>query len=395
MNSTPETSECAPVVILGTGLAGYGVAREFRKQDAETPVVLITRDDGANYYKPDISEALVAEKSADDLVKKDAEAMAAALGAEIRTYEQVEAIEPAAKRVRLGGATLEYSRLVLAFGAQPIRLNLAGDGVDVVHKINNLPDYRVFRDDLPAGARVAILGSGLIGSEFANDLVTAGHRVSVTDPVEWPLAQFLPETAGQAVQHTLSKAGVHYYLGRAASGVHRASDDTLNVWLDDDSVIHADVVLSAVGLSGESALAHEAGLTVDRGVVVDRTLATSDPHIYALGDCAEVAGHWRPYVAPLMQCARTLAKNLASGDDEPAAEVRYPALPVIIKTNKCPVVAYPPVSRIGEWRIESAAGDAVEARFVDADDNTLGFALTGEATGKRRDYLKLVPPILA
>ncbi len=384
-----------PIVILGSGQAGTGVAREFRKYDADTRLVMITRDDGANYYKPDISEAYAAGKTPDDLVKKDADTMAAELDLEIRSHEQVEAIDPEAKRVLLSGDTLEYNRLVLAVGAEPIRLNLSGDAVDAVHKINNLTDYRNFRRDLHPEARVAILGSGLIGSEFANDLVTAGHSVSVADPVDWPLAQFLPETAGRAVRQALEQAGVDYFFGRAATGVHFGDDETINVGLDDDTVIHADIVLSAVGLNGANRLASAAGLEVDRGVVVDRTLATSDPHIYALGDCADVAGHWRPYVAPLMQCARTLGKTLAAGDEEAAAQVRYPALPIIIKTHLCPVVVYPPVTRPGEWQINEANGADVEAEFRDEDGRCVGFALTGEATKKRREYLKNVPPIMA
>ncbi|NNC22551.1 FAD-dependent oxidoreductase [Salinisphaera sp. USBA-960] len=398
MTDTSESSraDCDPhVVILGAGLAAYGVAREFRKHDKQTPLTLITRDDGAVYYKPDISEAYAVGKSPDDLVQRSAETMAAELDIEIRAHHQVEAIEPADKRLQLDGETLTYSRLVLAMGAEPIRLNLAGDGVEAVHKINNLADYQIFRDDLPAGGRVVILGAGLIGSEFANDLVTAGHDVSVVDPVEWPLAQFLPKEAGHAVQDALAGAGVDYRLGRTGSGVHHGDGDTLEVWLDDNSVIRADFVLSAVGLNPVSQLAIDAGLEVDRGVVVDRTLATSDPHIYALGDCAEVAGHWRPYVAPLMQCARTLGKTLAAGSDEPAGQVKYPALPIIIKTHKCPVVVYPPLHRPGEWQINAADGASVEAEFVDTNGDCVGFALTGEATNKRRDYLKRVPPILA
>ncbi|HET7313143.1 NAD(P)/FAD-dependent oxidoreductase, partial [Salinisphaera sp.] len=379
-----------PIIIIGTGLAGYSVAREFRKHDTETPVLLITRDDGASYYKPDISEARAKGRTPDDLVQKTADEMAEMLNVTVRTHEQVEAIDREAHQVRLASDTLTYSRLVLAWGAAPIVLNLAGDAADRVHKINNLMDYRVFRDNLVDGARVAILGAGLIGCEFANDLITAGYKVSVADPAGWPLAQLMPQQPGEAVKAALAHEGVDWHLGHAATAVHNGGDGRYQIILDDNSHINADIILSAVGLKAGTDLAEAAGLEVDRGVVVDRTLVTSDPDIYALGDCAEVDGHWRPYVGPLMQCARTLGKTLAAGEDEEPGAVKYPTLPIFIKTHVCPVIAYPPVEKHGEWIIEGR-GAALEGRFVDGDDNMRGFVLTGEATGKRRDYMKQAP----
>lgn len=382
-----------PIIIIGTGLAGYSVAREFRKHDKDTPVVLITRDDGASYYKPDISEAHAKEKTPEELVQKTAGEMADMLDATVRTYEQVEAIDCAQRQLQLVGETLTYSRLVLAWGADPITLNLSGDAVEAVHKINNLMDYRAFRDNLPDKSRVAVLGAGLIGCEFANDLIEAGHKVVVADPSEWPLQQLLPQPAGDAVRKELAHGGVEWHLGHAATGVHRGDDGSLRVQLDNNDTIRADVVLSAVGLRAGVELAEKAGLAVDRGIVVDRSLRTSDPYVYALGDCAEVDGHWRPYVGPLMQCARTLGKTLAGGEDDTPGQVKYPTLPIIIKTHLCPVIVFPPVDKHGEWQIQGD-GTSIEARFVSESGKLLGFALTGEATGKRRDYMKDAPPLM-
>lgn len=382
-----------PIIIIGTGLAGYSVAREFRKHDKTTRVILITRDDGASYYKPDISEARAKGNQPADLVQKTAGEMAEMLDVTVRTHEQVEAIDRDACQIRLPGEALSYARLVLAWGAEPIMLNLAGDAAEAVHKVNSLMDYRVFRDNLVDGARVAILGAGLIGCEFANDLIDSGYKVSVADPAGWPLAQLVPEQAGQAVKRALAHAGVHWHLGHAATGVSASDDGRYRIDLDDDSHITADVILSAVGLRAGTALAEDAGLAVGRGIMVDRTLATADPNIYAVGDCAEVDGHWRPFVAPLMQCARTLGKTLAAGADEEPGRVQYPTLPIIIKTHLCPVIVYPPVEAHGEWVIDGD-GEALEARFVDSNDTMRGFALIGEATNKRRDYLKAAPPLM-
>lgn len=378
-----------PIVIVGTGLAGYGVARELRKHDRETPLALITRDDGASYYKPDLSEAFTKGNGPDDLVKKPAEAMTGELDADIRTYAEVDAVDPDARTVAVNGETLEYRDLVLASGARPIRLPLAGDAVDEVRKVNNLEDYRLFRRVLEGAGSVAILGAGLIGCEFANDLGNAGIGVHGIDPIDWPLQRFLPEAPGRALEAALEDLGVHWHLGATADGVRRTGDK-LELALSDGSELRVDAVLSAVGLRPDTALAEVAGLRTDRGVTVDRFLRTSDPHVYALGDAAEVEGHVLPFVMPLMNAARALGKTLAGED----TEVRYPVMPVIVKTPACPVIVYPPRAHDGEWQVSGDAPD-LEARYLDGDGRLNGFALTGAATAKRRDYIREAPPILA
>lgn len=378
-----------PIVILGTGLAGYGAARELRKHDRATPLVLLTRDDGASYYKPDLSEAFTKGHTPDDLVKKPAEAMAEELDAEIRTRAEVTAVDPAARTVTVNGETLAYRDLVLAGGARPVSVPLAGDAAAEIHRINNLHDYRVFRRDLAGAERVAILGAGLIGCEFANDLSNAGIGVHNVDPIDWPLQRFLPEAPGRVLEAALAELGVHWHLGVTVEGVQR-SGDGFELALSEGRKIRADLVLSAVGLRPDTALAEAAGLRVDCGVAVDRELRTSDPHVYALGDAAEVEGHVLPFVMPLMNAARALGRTLAGE----ATPVRYPVMPIIVKTPACPAIVYPPRAHDGEWRVNGEAPD-LEARYLDADGRLDGFALTGAATGRRRDYIREAPPILA
>lgn len=378
-----------PIVIVGTGLAGYGVARELRKHDRETPLVLITRDDGASYYKPDLSEAFTKGNAPDGLIKKPAEAMAGELDADIRAYAQAEAIDPAARTITVDGEPLAYRDLVLANGARPIDLPLSGDAAGEIHQVNNLQDYQRFRQSLEDAGDVAIIGAGLIGCEFANDLANAGHTVHNIDPIAWPLQQFLPEAPGRALETALADLGVHWHLDTTVDGVRRAGDG-FELALSSGRDVRAEAVLSAVGLRPDIALAETADLKADRGVVVDTLLRTSDPHIYALGDVAEVEGHVLPFVMPLMNAARALGRTLA-GEETP---VRYPVMPVIVKTPACPVIVYPPRAHDGEWRIEGEAPD-FEAQYLDGEGRLDGFALTGEAVAKRRDYIREAPPVLA
>lgn len=378
-----------PIVIIGTGLAGYSTARELRKHDADAPLILISADDACSYYKPDLSEALGKGNTPGDLVRQTAGEMAASLNADIRAQTALQSINPAARELRLAGETLRYSSLVLASGAETVNVALVGDGADAVFKVNNLGDYRALRPQLDGAKRVVVMGAGLIGCEFSNDLAGYGIAVDCIDPVDWPLQRFLPQACGTAVRDGLADAGVNWHLGHGIAGVHRDGGG-LRVELDDGASLAADVVLSAIGLRPATALARGAGLEVADGVVVDRHLQTSDPHIYALGDCAEVDGLFRPFVAPLMQAARALGKTLAG---QPT-RVRYPALPVIVKTPACPTIVYPPVSEDGEWVIEGDAPD-LEARYLDSGGQLTGFALTGAATKQRGRLIKASPPMLA
>ncbi|MCA8967723.1 MAG: FAD-dependent oxidoreductase, partial [Planctomycetes bacterium] len=163
-------SDDTPIVIVGTGLAGYSTARELRKLDTSTPIVLVTGDGGWFYSKPMISNALGRGQAPMDLPTATAEEMAGDLSARVLTRTRVERIDTAARTVTAGGETIAYRDLVLALGADPVRPKLAGDAVDRVLSINDLDDYVRFRAALDGRRRVAVLGAGLIGSEFANDL---------------------------------------------------------------------------------------------------------------------------------------------------------------------------------------------------------------------------------
>ena len=163
--------------------------------------------------------------------------------------------------------------------------------------------------------------------------------------------------------------------------------------LSDGSTLDTDLVLSAIGLKPRTQLAADAGIAVGRGVQVNRELVSSVPHVHAIGDCAEVAGHLLPYVLPLMAQARALAATLA-GKPTP---VSYPAMPVVVKTPAWPtVVCPPPAEAQGQWQV-SETDEAVEARFVgtaaDGSELLLGFALQGKAVSQRQALAAQVPAL--
>ncbi len=380
----------APVVIIGTGLAGYNLAREFRKLDPQTPLLLITADDGRSYSKPLLSTGFAANKDADSLGMATAGAMAEQLNAEIRTHTRVTRLDPTHRRVWIGNEPVPYRDLVLAWGAQTIRVPVAGDAADAVYPINDLHDYGRFRAAAAGKRRVLILGAGLIGCEFANDLLQGGHEVDLVAPSEQVMPGLLPLQAAEAVKRGLKGIGARFHLGATLERLQRSTDG-LQATLSDGSQRACDLVVSAVGLRPRTELAAEAGLEVTRGIVVDRLLKTSAEHVYALGDCAEVEGLSLLYVMPLMAGARALAKTLFGNP----TFVSYGPMPVTVKTPACPVVvSMPAVGSAGSWSVE-ARGNDVKALYLGACGELLGYALTGAAVLERLALNKQLPPVLA
>jgi rubredoxin-NAD+ reductase len=394
---TPPAAQPAPVVIIGTGLAGYGLAREFRKHDSETPLLLITEDDGRAYSKPMLSTGYTKNTDADALTQNDAGTMARALGScSVWTMTRVQAVDAARKMLRLADRDSEvhYRDLVLATGASVIEPPLTGDALERVYSVNDLMDYDDFRKAMQrlAVRRVTIIGAGLIGCEFTNDLLNGGFEVDVVDPMAYCLPTLLPEPCGRAVQAGLEERGARFHFGPLVTAVNYVDDarEGVRVSLNNGATIDTDLVVSAVGVRPRLDLAQAAGLATKRGIITDRYLKTSADSVYALGDCAEVAGHVLVYVAPLMAAARALGRTLAG---EPTA-VKYPAMPVTIKTPACPtVVAPPPAGMAGSWSFDGEGQD-IRGEFRDGGGALYGFALTGAAVKEKIALQKQLPPIL-
>ena len=383
-------SSQAPVVIVGTGLSGYSLAREIRKLDKEVPLVMVTADDGMSYSKPMLSTGFTKDKEADELAQATPEKMQEQLNLTVRTHATVTGIDTAAHQLKLGDQTLEYSKLVLAWGADVIRLSLDGDGQEHVFSINDLMDYRAFRKALEGKKKVAIMGAGLIGCEFANDLRNGGYEVDVIAPDPVVMPSLLPADAADAVQSALTDLGARFHLGTAVSKVESRGDG-VRLGLDNGETLDADIVISAVGLRPRTGLAEAAGIDTGRGIRVNRALETSAQDVYALGDCAEVDGKVLLYVLPLMAASRALAKTL-TGE---RTEVKYGTMPVLVKTPCCPTsVCPPPPEAEGQWEVERE-GNSVRALFRSPQGETLGFAVTGDYAVEKQALAKEVPPIHA
>jgi len=381
-----------PILIVGAGLAGYTVARELRKLDKAIPIVIVTADSGGFYSKPMLSNAFAQGKTAAQLASQDAGKMAQQLDATILANTQVHAIDSVGKSIDTGHGPLDYDRLVLAVGASPIRLKLAGDAANSVMSVNHLAHYQALRDRLDSRSgpsRIAILGAGLIGCEFADDLAGAGHRVTLIDPQAQPLAAIAPHDVGSALAEALVRRGVTLRLGVSAVEINHVRGE-FDLSLGNGDIVAADLVLSAVGLRPDLQLATQAGLATERGIVVDAFGQTSAPDIYALGDCAQYGlddgtSTTLPYIAPLMSAARAIAQTLAGTP----TKIDLKAAPVIVKTPSCPIALVPAplhAREAGTWH-GTKEGSVVLTRFYDQDGVMRGFAVTQQDAKLRQQLL--------
>ena len=412
-----------PIIIIGAGLAGWTTAREFRKLDATTPVVMITADSGDFYAKPTLSNAFAQKKAPDQLVVTPAAKMAETQNLTLLAHTRVLRFDPYVKTVTIDKdgvvSSLDFSSLVLATGALPIRIPVAGDAAEQVLSVNSLGDFTSFFEVLKSAssrriyclnsyennsnkgnenaasssAKIVIMGAGLIGCEFANDLINAGYQVSVVDPASRPLGALLPEAASAQLRQSLQDLGVAWHFGTTVLSVNKAvnmageeANSALQVTLANGQTLPADVVLSAIGLRADTRLALAAGLACERGIQVDAALQTSAPHVYALGDSAQYASAGNttlPYVMPIMNAARALAQTLNGHK----TEVVFPIMPVAVKTPALPLMIAPPaMGSKGQWSTE----EANVWQFINEQNVTTGFVLAGAQTSKRAEMVKLL-----
>lgn len=384
-----------PIIIIGAGLAGYTVAREFRKLDKATPLIMITEDSGGYYSKPMLSNAFAQNKSAQQLITQSAEQMATQLDATLVTNTRVNGIDASAKTLGTSSGSYEFEKLVLAVGAQAIQLGLKGDAADQVLSVNHIDDYAAFRERISApnaaSVRVAILGAGLIGCEFADDLAGAGHAVTLIDPSTRPLAALAAPALSAGLQAALIARGVQFHLGTVAETVTHSGTD-LRVTLADGNTAETDIVLSAVGLRPDLRLAQAAQLKTSRGIVIDTAGQTSAADIYALGDCAEytsiVDGSTRilPYITPIMTAGRAIARTL-TGE---RTEIDLKPSPVLIKTPSFPLALIPPAPHIvadGSWADETTETGRNICRFYDANGVLEGFGVSPHDNAIRQELL--------
>ena len=311
-----EIQEIAPgearerLVVIGNGMAGCRAVEEILERDSgRYRITIFGAEPRVNYNRIMLSPVLAGEKSFEEIVLND-EHWYASNGIELIAGNPVMEIDRAAKLVRArSGLTRGYDKLIIATGSDPFIIPVAGRDLPGVVTFRDLDDVNVMLEAAEHGGRAVVIGGGLLGLEAAHGLSLRGMEVTVLHLMPTLMERQLDEAAGWLLKHELEGRGltIHTQADTAEIlGDHRAE----GVRLKDGREIPADLVVMAVGIKPNIALAEEAELDIGRGIRVDDHMATSDPAIFAVGECVEHRGACYGLVAPLFEMCRALAEGL-------------------------------------------------------------------------------------
>lgn len=269
-------------VIVGGGAAGFAAAEMLRRRGFAGTVTLLSNDTAAPVDRPNLSKDYLAGSAPEDWVPLRDDGWYAENGIELRLRTDVTALDVKAKTLELGdGSTLAFDKLLLATGAEPVRLDLPGANKPHVHVLRSFADCRAIIESAKAAKRAAIIGASFIGLEAAAALRARDIEVHVVAPEKRPLERVFGPDLGDFIRALHQEHGVNFHL---ENGVTAIGDK--DVTLKNGGTLAADLVVIGVGVRPRLALAEKAGLAVDKGVSVDEYLQTSAPDIYAAGDIA-------------------------------------------------------------------------------------------------------------
>jgi 3-phenylpropionate/trans-cinnamate dioxygenase ferredoxin reductase subunit len=273
-------------IIVGASLAGAKAAEELRSAGFDGRVLLIGADTERPYERPPLTKDYLRDESPREKTYVHEPGFYEQHQIELETDTTVTELDSAQSRIKLAdGRWLDYHRLLLATGAEPRRIAIAGAELDGVHYLRTLADCDALRDRLQAGGRVVVVGGGWIGSEFAASARQRGLEVTVIDPSPLPLERIFGAEIGAFYRDLHSEHGVQLLLGEgveAFEGEHAVT----RVRTTTGRAIECDFVLVGIGVTPRVELASGAGLEIDNGILVDEKLQTSMPGVFAAGDVA-------------------------------------------------------------------------------------------------------------
>ena len=279
-----KSAAAAPgrIVIVGGGAAGFAAAEMLRRQAFGGDIVMLSNDAAPPIDRPNLSKDYLAGSAPEDWLPLRPDSFYKEAGIDIRLKSDVAAIDTKARNVTLaGGANIPYDRLLLATGAEPVRLPIPGADQPHVHTLRSLADCRAIIDSVNGARRAIVIGASFIGLEAAAALRARDLEVHVVAPEQRPMERVLGPAMGDFVRALHEEHGVIFHLGDTVTAI-----DGKRATLKSGGVLEADLVVVGVGVRPRLALAEQAGLVLDRGVVVNRYLQTSVPEIYAAGDIA-------------------------------------------------------------------------------------------------------------
>ncbi|MBU5616750.1 FAD-dependent oxidoreductase [Psychrobacter sp. TAE2020] len=396
--SVENSNKPAGIVIIGAGLAGWHVIDAIRSKDKQIPITLITSDNGDRYHKPMLTMAISQKKSAADLVRATGADAATAAEVTLMANTDVSDIDAVSQQLQLVStnrsdpantayATISYDKLVLAMGAHPIFPKSLPQ--DLVWHVNHIERFGQLQQKLATGSQhVAIVGAGMVGTEIAEDLLKAGHKITLIDLNDAPLAQMLPAKATARIAKAVESQGIQFLGGYLVTSVTRHNQQLEisykplasegDIESPQSSTLIVDHVIASTGLVVDDTLPAAAGIEFNprTGIVVDApTLRTNQANIYAIGDCMSIDGVPCRYVAPLRAQATTIADDILGISHD-----GYDHKPPMIRLkNKAISVMVTGVPRSdGNWQIKTETDDELVMELLN-DNNEVSAVATIKA----------------
>ena len=278
---TPAESP-SKIVIVGGGAAGFAAAEMLRRQEYRGSIVMLSNDAAPPVDRPNLSKDYLAGSAPEDWLPLRPDSFYAEVGIELRLNTDVASIDTKARNVIIaGGGTVSYDRLLLATGAEPVRLPIPGADQRHVHVLRTLADCRAIIESAKSARRAVVIGASFIGLEVAASLRARNLEVHVVGLEARPMERVLGPEMGDFIRVLHEEHGVIFHLGDTVAAI-----DGKRATLKSGGVLEAELVVVGVGVRPRLALAERAGLALDRGVAVNAYLETSVPGIYAAGDIA-------------------------------------------------------------------------------------------------------------
>ena len=269
-------------MIVGGGAAGFAAAEMLRRVHFQGSIVMLSDDDAPPVDRPNLSKDYLAGNAEEDWVPLRPDSFYAENGIDLRLRTKVTGIDVPGRKVQLAdGSTVAYDRLLLATGAEPVRLTIPGADQPHVHTLRSLGDCKAIIDNAKTARIAVVMGASFIGLEVAASLRARGLEVHVVAPDKRPMERVLGPQMGDFIRALHEEHGVVFHLEDMATAI-----DGKQVKLKSGGTLEADLVVAGIGVRPRIALAEAAGLAIDRGVTVNAYLQTSEPTIFAAGDIA-------------------------------------------------------------------------------------------------------------
>ncbi|MGA9658164.1 MAG: nitrite reductase large subunit NirB, partial [Asticcacaulis sp.] len=395
MTTSKERIAKEHIVVIGAGMAGGRIVEEILKRDeSKFDISIIGSEACDTYDRIQLSPVLAGEKSFVDIVTHS-QAWYEQNGVKTHLGYWVQAIDTTAKTVELhDGQRIPYDKLILSMGSDPIRLPLPGSDLQGVVAFRDLQDVSLMQKAAEAGGEAIVIGGGLLGLEAAYGLAKRGMKSTVIHLVDVLMERQLDEAAGRLLEKALLDRGVISVLNAQSEAI-LGETHVEGLKLKDGRVIPASLLVMAVGIRPHVEPAKSSGLVVERGIVVDDQMRTSDPSVFAVGECAQHRGQCYGLVAPIWDMCRTLADVLT----EKNVNAAYAGSQMATRLKVSGVDLFSAGQFGGGEGCEDIVfrdpARGVYKRIVIKDDQLVGTVLFGEATdgGWYFDLMKKGEPI--